>query len=451
MVTIWNPADEAQDYVFTLFFEGGHYLLPLHLEGRETREFNVSEILQNQIPDAEGNLIPPSVHQGTAKIMGSHAENEYILVAVDFGVYNVRKATCQNGCATCEGYTGYDVTVDGFAVAVNGTQQETATGTYETGTQYNLTAGSTWTSSNTSVYTVSAGLVKGLATGNATTTGTESLPVTMQACNEQDCEFSGFFQTVPGVVTPTVSFSTISSVAVGQTATTTATVSPSSNAFPISLSISSPAAIVSPTGTFTQTTPVVVKGVSVGTATITATVSNSDGNLTVGSTSFSVITPPPVPVNFDLTSAENAGTGVLGIFRFYAWTSSDGNLNDLSNCSMRENVTYPGSSNPYVPSSPPWAGGGGGSTYPNPSITAPSSATGGTSEDTNYVSNLSFVKPYVANSFTATQFIQYSCSGGSWTTIYTDTITRSVAQSGGNWVATVSASDTSVTSTYTLP
>jgi hypothetical protein len=141
----------------------------------------------------------------------------------------------------------------------------------------------------------------------------------------------------------------------------------------------------------------------------------------------------------------------LGIFRFYAWTSSDGNLNDLSNCSMRENVTYPGSSNPYVPSSPPWAGGGGGSTYPNPSITAPSSATGGTSEDTNYVSNLSFVKPYVANSFTATQLIQYSCSGGSWTTIYTDTITRSVAQSGGNWVATVSASDTSVTSTYTLP
>jgi hypothetical protein len=145
-------------------------------------------------------LIPPSIHQGTAKIAGSHAENEYILVAVDVGVYNVRKATCQNGCTTCEGYTGYNVTVDGFAVPVKGTQQETATGTYETGTQYNLTAGSTWTSSNTSIYTVSAGLVKGVAVGNATTTGTESLPITMQACNEQDCESSGFFQTVPGTV-----------------------------------------------------------------------------------------------------------------------------------------------------------------------------------------------------------------------------------------------------------
>jgi hypothetical protein len=51
------------------------------MEARETRAFNVSEILQNQLPDAEGNLVPPSVHQGTAKIMGSHAENEYILVA----------------------------------------------------------------------------------------------------------------------------------------------------------------------------------------------------------------------------------------------------------------------------------------------------------------------------------------------------------------------------------
>ena len=210
MITIWNPADEAQDFIFTLFFEGGHYLLPLHMEARETRAFNVSEILQNQVPDAEGNVIPTSVHQGTAKIAGSHAENEYILVAVDFGVYNVRKATCQNGCTTCEGYTGYNVIEDGFAVSVNGTQQETATGTYENGTQYNLTAGSTWSSSNTSVYTVSAGLVKGVAVGNATTTGTESLPISMQACNEQDCESSGFFQTVAGTVPPQPTITSVS-------------------------------------------------------------------------------------------------------------------------------------------------------------------------------------------------------------------------------------------------
>ena len=76
MVAVWNPADEAQDFVFTLYFTGGHYIVPLHLEARATRTFNVSEIVQNQVPDAEGNVIPASVHEGTAKIAGSRAENE---------------------------------------------------------------------------------------------------------------------------------------------------------------------------------------------------------------------------------------------------------------------------------------------------------------------------------------------------------------------------------------
>src|SRR5262249_518396 len=37
MVTVWNPADEAQDFVFRLIFSGGHYGLPIHLEARATR------------------------------------------------------------------------------------------------------------------------------------------------------------------------------------------------------------------------------------------------------------------------------------------------------------------------------------------------------------------------------------------------------------------------------
>jgi hypothetical protein len=172
MVTIWNPADETQDFVFTLLFDGGHYMLPLHMEARETRAFNISEIIQNQVPDAEGNLIPPSVRQGTAKLSGSLGENQHILVAVESGIYNVRKATCGVTCQTCDGYTNYVITLDDFGVAVNGTQQETATGTYYTGGQYNMTGSSTWTSSNHSVFTVSGGLVKGVAAGTATTTST---------------------------------------------------------------------------------------------------------------------------------------------------------------------------------------------------------------------------------------------------------------------------------------
>jgi hypothetical protein len=61
MVTLWNPADQAQDFVFTLFFAGGHYAFPVHMEGRVTRTFNISEIVNSGIPDAQGNRIPPSV------------------------------------------------------------------------------------------------------------------------------------------------------------------------------------------------------------------------------------------------------------------------------------------------------------------------------------------------------------------------------------------------------
>jgi hypothetical protein len=67
MVTLWNPADEPQDFVFMLRFAGGnHYSWPVHLEARGTKNFNISEILHDGKPDAEGNVIPQGVHEGNA-------------------------------------------------------------------------------------------------------------------------------------------------------------------------------------------------------------------------------------------------------------------------------------------------------------------------------------------------------------------------------------------------
>jgi len=37
MVTIWNPADELQDFVFRLSFTGGHYNFPIHLGQHPSR------------------------------------------------------------------------------------------------------------------------------------------------------------------------------------------------------------------------------------------------------------------------------------------------------------------------------------------------------------------------------------------------------------------------------
>ncbi len=103
MVTIWNPADDPQEFTFTLFFLGGQYTLPVRLEGRVSRSFNISEIINNQIPDPEGRTIPITVHEGSAEISGSKGENQHVLVAIAAGTYNVIKATCQLYCITCEG------------------------------------------------------------------------------------------------------------------------------------------------------------------------------------------------------------------------------------------------------------------------------------------------------------------------------------------------------------
>ena len=165
MVTIWNPADEAQDFHFTLFFTGGHYTLPLHLEPRATRAFNISEIIQNQIPDEEGNVIPPSIHEGSAKISGSLAETQHILVTADVGVYNVRKGTCTNQCQECDGFSQVVVVDDPFSVAVSGTHQQNVYATWNTGGQYLYTSSASWSSSNTAIATVNNGTNKGRVTG----------------------------------------------------------------------------------------------------------------------------------------------------------------------------------------------------------------------------------------------------------------------------------------------
>ena len=182
-----------------------------------------------------------------------------------------------------------------------------------------------------------------------------------------------------------------------------------------------------------------------------------NGNESEGSTNNAY------PVSFTLTGASDDGGGVTVILeRDFAWQSSDGNPSDLSNCQMREKVTYSNTNNSpcpnnnppqacYYPPSPPWpVNGTPGSGYPNPTLVeGPASACG--FKDYNSITNLSFVKPYSGSSFNGTQYYQYSCNGGDWTNIYgPTTITRSLQNSQGKWVATASASDTTKTSTYVL-
>jgi hypothetical protein len=216
MVTLWNPADEPQDLVFTLFFSGGHYQYPIHLEARAAHQFNVSEVIHNQIPDAEGNVVPVTVHNGSAEISGRQAENESILVAIDAGTYNVQKATCSYICTTCDGVVpdGTQLVDNPFAVGVAATYQLQLQGTWNTGAVVDYTGGATWTSSETSVGTVSKGLVTGVAAGALdVTAAATSVPQYRYVCTEANspppaCPVLPAAATAPGTVGVTVTIFT---------------------------------------------------------------------------------------------------------------------------------------------------------------------------------------------------------------------------------------------------
>jgi hypothetical protein len=184
MINLWNPADEAQDLVLTLFFSGGHYKFPLHLEPKAAQMLNVSEVIQNQIPDVDGNLIPPTIKEGSAEIAGPQGEYQRILMAVDAGIYNVQKATCTPICITCQGATTAWIDANPFAVAINGAVQETFTVQYKSGTQYNLTSSATWGTSNGTVATVEAGLLTGVNAGTANLTATTTQEQNTTVCSD---------------------------------------------------------------------------------------------------------------------------------------------------------------------------------------------------------------------------------------------------------------------------
>jgi len=142
-----------------------------------------------------------------------------------------------------------------------------------------------------------------------------------------------------------------------------------------------------------------------------------------------------VPTNFRQTSTSDLGNG--DVHFTYAWGSTSGNLADLSACTVGEIVTYPGG-NPYHWQSPPFPA----NSTSNPTV-SDVAATAGAGVDDNFLyPSSTFVRPYSAASFTATQFFRYKCTninGGNYVNLLGPlSITRSVQQNtNGTWRFTV--------------
>jgi len=413
MVTLWNPADEAQDFVFTLFYTGGHYLYPIHLEARATHTFNVSEIIHSGIPDSEGNVIPAAIQSGSAEIAGLAGENQQILVALDSGIYNVRKATCGGVvCDNCNGFISIFLINNPFAVAVGRSTQEFAMAQWNTGTNYDYTNQSTWSSSNTGVATVNAGLFSGISPGQTgvafTLLGVPPAATPCAPAGSPPPECPGPVDpNGGGTVNSTPRIDSISPTwgQVGKSVTVTISGSGFGTSPTIGLSGSgitvtygSPRNDTSIAATFT-----IAPNASVGFQDVTVT-NNTTGDGSTPTSSpvgFQVTPAVATPVNYHIVSESNLNDGSL--FFTYTWSSSTGSQADLYQCTIGESVFYPN-----YPT--------GSYTWPLPMVqssTNPTVLSGpGTyqsSTDTNKPPG-GYSTPYSAKSFNATQRWWWSCS-----------------------------------------
>jgi hypothetical protein len=169
MIAIWNWSSAAEDLVLTLYYSGGQYRIPIHLDGRQAYNLDLMDLVRSQVPDAKGNVIPSTITSGSALLASTQGEMASISVATSAAVYNVRNATCSPVCGTCNGAISVSPQPTPVGLIPSSTMQLQPQIRMNTGgTEY--LAGGAWSSSNTLISTVnSTGLAQGIAAGSSNT------------------------------------------------------------------------------------------------------------------------------------------------------------------------------------------------------------------------------------------------------------------------------------------
>ena len=193
MISVWNHDSKAQDLVLTLHFDGGSYDYPIHLGAQSSATVNLFDILHSGVPDPGGHTIPAGIEIGSASLAGAAGEVALINVTLTAASYDTAHATCVFKCVSCNGYTSFSIFPQPWDTPYPSNLQLSGTGQFSTGNQYDLTAASTWSSSDTTIANVgnasSAGLISPVAFGDVTIHATtDDLPLAGRVCGDPpDC------------------------------------------------------------------------------------------------------------------------------------------------------------------------------------------------------------------------------------------------------------------------
>ena len=179
MMALWNPTGNAEDVMMTVHYAGGsgQYHFPIHLAPHATANLDMLELIADQSPDADGNVIPRGVPEGSFVFHSAAGVEKPVYLNANVGIFNVVKGTCYYGTIWCNGYTSLIISPGSTCVGVTQTTNLASKGQYSDGTTPGVQA--SWTSSNSSVASltnnIDQGTVKGMGAGQATASASASL------------------------------------------------------------------------------------------------------------------------------------------------------------------------------------------------------------------------------------------------------------------------------------
>jgi hypothetical protein len=443
IITAGNGGTKPTRAAFTIFYNQGtqRYDLEQDLQPDDQMWIDVGKLIREHVPGKNGNTLPADLTSGsyefrdlTNKGVGTLFEGKVI--------YDKTYGHVAYGCASCCGYSSayMQVFYDPLGVPFQSTAQQGVNARQQCTLTWDDVSDaflSRWASANTAIATVDYYATHtGVSIGSTTSSSSGYLDGHIAPRCPQ------FLASPRGGanVNPTVTFGDTPLVPLGKPVPTTATVNPSANTTPITLSIS----VTSGTGaatfangyttmTITTTTSVTLVGVTASSAQNNMQLTATVGSATVGPPMVFTVTGPisgAIPVNYRQTLVRVDPSASLHFE--YMWDSSSGNKADLSSCTIEEYVTYVGP-NPYVWASPPYAAG-----YAQawPYTGYPGAASAYNLVDDH--GHVPFQGPYQFNSSSSDQKYQFQCpnyQNNQWVQIFptsgTIPITRVVNLTNG--------------------